>query len=357
MQRLRAAIVGAGLIATKKHIPAFSKLKSKVELAALCDLSLQAAREAASRSGVLGAYGVLSEMLEREKPDLVDICTPPQTHVRLAVEAIRRGCHVLIEKPMALAVPDCDEIIHAARQHGVKVCVAHSGLFYRPVIEARERLARGEIGDFRGMRIFLSTPTDYMTSQEGHWAHRLPGGIISETGPHAVYLSLAFINPIQEARVAAFKLLDHPWSPFDDYRIELIGDRGISSITLSYATDQWTACIDILGSRGTLRLDLEAMSLVRLRRPALKPLPIGLSMLSEAAQVVAQAFSNGIRFVTGSLAGTHDLLVERFVDCILGEGEPPVAAEEGRDTVRVMNMILDGLRERQDSGRAREDFR
>ncbi|MFN2500332.1 MAG: hypothetical protein ABR557_14730, partial [Pyrinomonadaceae bacterium] len=47
------------------------------------------------------------------------------------------------------------------------------------------------------MRIMLSTPTDYMTSREDHWAHKLPGGVIGESGPHIVYMTLAFINPIR----------------------------------------------------------------------------------------------------------------------------------------------------------------
>lgn len=346
MAKLQAAIIGAGLMAGKKHIPAFLKQKGKVKLTGLCDLNLQAAQRAANSFGIPNAYGDLSEMLSNEKPDLVDICTPPQTHAKLAVEAMKHGCHVLIEKPMASTISDCDEIVNASREYGVKVCVAHSDLFYRPFMKAKELVARGDIGDFRGMRIFLSTPTDYMTSQKDHWAHKLPGGVIGETGPHAVYMTLAFINPIRQVSVDAMKLLDYPWSQFEDYRIDLIGDRGISSVIFSYGTAQWMARLDILGTKGILMLDLEGMCIVRYRRPELRSLPVGVSLLSESAQIVWTLLSNGMRFATGRLRSTHDILLKRFVDSITNGTEPPVTMEEGREAVRVTGMIVDRLREK-----------
>ncbi|OLE51018.1 MAG: hypothetical protein AUG51_24935 [Acidobacteria bacterium 13_1_20CM_3_53_8] len=343
MPRVKAAIIGTGLIAGKKHIPAFLKHKSKVELAALCDLNQAAAQKVASKFGIPRTYSDIGEMIEQEKPDIVDICTPPQTHVKLAIEAMKRGCNVFIEKPMALTVEECDRIVDASRSAGVKVCAGHSDLFYYPFMEAREMVARGAIGEFRGMRIFLSTPTNYMTSQENHWAHKLPGGVIGETGPHIVYMTLAFINPVRRVSVDAMKILDYPWSRYDDYRINLIGDKAISSVTLSYTTDQWAARLDILGSKGILTLDLEGMYLINNRRPTLKPVPVALSLLSESGQIVQNLLSKSMKVATGRYDNTHDILIERFVDAVANGTESPVSAEEGREAVRVLNMIVKSL--------------
>ena len=345
MAKLRAAIIGTGLIAGKKHIPAFLKHKSKVELVALCDLNLEAARSVADKFGIPKIYSDISEMISQEKLDLIDICTPPQTHVRLAVEAMKRGCHVLIEKPMALTVKECDAIVEASKEYGVKVCVGHSDLFYYPFMEAKDLVTSGAIGEFRGMRIFLSTPTNYMTAHKDHWAHKLPGGVIGETGPHVVYMTLAFINPIRRVSVDAMKILDYPWSQYDDYRINRIGDRSISSVTLSYTTDQWAARLDILGSKGILTLDLEGMYLINNRRTTLKPVPVALSLLSESGQIVQNLLSKGMRVATGRYDNTHDIIVERFVDSIAQGTESPVTAEEGREAVRVLSMIVDQLNE------------
>src|SRR5436309_44852 len=163
MAKLKAAIIGTGLISRKKHIPAFWRQRSRVELVALCDMNVQAAEAIGKDFGIGKCYRDLGDLLAEQKPDLIDICTPPRTHAKLAIEAIRQGCHVLIEKPMAMTVSECDEIVNAAREHRVKVCVAHSDLFYHPFMKARQLVSEGAIGDFRGLRILLSTPTDYMT--------------------------------------------------------------------------------------------------------------------------------------------------------------------------------------------------
>jgi predicted dehydrogenase len=343
MNKIKAAIVGAGLIAGKKHIPAFLRHKNKVELVALCDLNQEGARKLAAQFNVPGVYADIGEMIEKEKPDLVDICTPPQTHVKLAIEAMDRGCHVLIEKPMALTVAECDKIVKASQRNGVKVCVGHSDLFYYPFMEARKLVEEGAIGQFRGMRIMLSTPTSYMTSQKDHWAHKLPGGVIGESGPHVVYMTLAFINPVRRVSVDAMKVMDFPWSRYDDYRINLIGDKAISSIALSYTTDQWAARLDILGEKGILALDLEGMYLINNRRPRLSPVPVALSLLSESGQIVQNLLSKGVRLAAGKYENTHDIIVGRFVDSIKNGVPSPVSAEEGREAVRVLNMIVDRL--------------
>jgi predicted dehydrogenase len=340
---LRAAIVGSGFISTKKHIPAFLRQRERVQLAAIADLNAAAASEAAARFNIPRVYTDVSEMLARERVDLVDICTPPPAHASVALQALERGCHVLIEKPMAVTTRECDQIIDAARARGAKVSVAHSDLFYPPFMRARRMVGRGAIGDFMGMRIFLSTPTDYMTSQPNHWAHKLPGGVIGESGPHAVYLTLAFINPIERVTVQASKHLAFPWSRFDDYRIELIGEKSASSIASVYTSDQWAAEVDIWGTRGMLKLDLELMSLVRHDRRDLSAGKVARSGLAESLALVKDTARTGLSVLARRYKNTHDILIEGFIDSILRDTPPPVTGEDGREAVRVMNLIAEQL--------------
>jgi predicted dehydrogenase len=344
LKKVRAAIIGSGLIARKKHIPAFQRLRNKTELVAICDLNLAAAKQVAANFRIPSTYADVGAMLVSEKPDLVDICTPPQTHTQLAVEAMRHGCHVLIEKPMALTVADCDEIVRASEEYGVKVCVGHSDLFYEPFMKARRMVANGAIGRVRGMLIFLSTPTDYMTSQSDHWAHRLPGGVIGETGPHIVYMTLAFIPHIRAVSVDALKVMnDYPWSSFEDYRINFIGDDAISSATVVYTTDEWAAKVEILGDKGFLVLDLESMNVAQYRRTELKAIPVGFSVLRESVQLLRAFVSNAIRVATRKVRSTHEIIISQFADSILSGSATPVSAEEGREAVRVLSMVVDNI--------------
>lgn len=342
MARLRAAIVGAGLIAGKKHIPAFLKCKDQVELAAICDVNLNSAQQLANRFGIPGVHGDFAAMLQKERLDVVDICTPPQTHKRLALEAMRAGAHVLVEKPMASTIAECDEMVDASHQSGRKLCVAHSTLFYYPFMKARELVKSGAIGEFRGMRVWMSTPTDYMASRQDHWAHKLPGGLIGETGPHAIYMSLAFINPVRRVTVDAFNIMGFPWCRFDDYRINLIGDKAVSSVTINYTSNQWSSRVDLFGSEGILRLDLLTY-LVQYQRTSLKPSPVALGLLKESAQILGDVAAMGLRVATRSYRSTQDIIVQRFMTSIQNGTPPPVSAEEGRDTIQVLGMIAEKL--------------
>jgi 2-alkyl-3-oxoalkanoate reductase len=348
MKPTTVAVVGTGLIATHKHLPALKKLGSRARIVGVCDVNIEAAKRVANEFGVARAFGSLDELMAAEQPDIVDICTPPRTHAKIAIDALQKGANVMIEKPMAISVEECDQIIEAARASNRKICVAHSDLFYESFMEARERVKRGDIGEFRAMRILLSTPTHYMTSRQDHWAHKLPGGVFGESGPHPTYLALAFINPIQEVKVHGQHLLkDYTWSAFEDYRIDLIGEQGVCSVTLLYTSKHWAAEVEIWGSDGCLRADLESQALVEYRRKELKAAEVGRSTLSEAAQIVATAASTGVRHALGKTRNTHDILLERFIDAVQNGTASPVSMEEGREAVRVMNLITQQLEQQQ----------
>jgi len=343
--RLKVGIVGCGAIANIRHIPAFLKLGKQVSIEAVCDKNEDLAKRVASSNGIPGAYADLSQMLAKEKLDIVDICTPPQIHAPLALEALNGNCHVVLEKPMALKTTDCDQMIEAARNHKRKLCIVHNQLFYPPVIEARKLVAAGAIGDFIGMRIFMSDPRDEMIMRKDYWVHKLPGGVIGETGPHPIYKSLAFIGKVRNVDVQAGSSLEHPWAPFDLFRIGLDGENGFSSIVISYTSNRRASTIELLGTEGALHLDLLSMLLIHQgKNTSMKPLSLATSSLGTAAQMVGGVAGNALRVLSGrgEFYG-HNTIISRFVDSVLHDDQPPVTAEEGRETTRVIEMVVEKL--------------
>ena len=89
---LKVAVVGTGLIATRKHIPAWKKNSGLAKLVALCDVNAEAGEKVRKEFDVPKAYTDLGELLATEKPDIIDICTPPKTHAPLAIQAVEAGC-------------------------------------------------------------------------------------------------------------------------------------------------------------------------------------------------------------------------------------------------------------------------
>ena len=157
-------------------------------------------------------------------------------------------------------------------------------------------------------------------------------------------MTLAFIPHIRTVDVDALKVMhDYPWSLFEDYRINLIGDDAISSATVVYTTEQWAAKVEILGATGFLILDLESMNVVHYKRAELKPAPVGFSLLKESAQLAGAFVSNSIRVATRRVRSTHEIIISQLADSILSGSEPPVSAEEGREAVRVLNMVVEDI--------------
>lgn len=340
MNKLKVVLVGCGSVAQKRHIPSFLRLKKDVSLCAVCDLKQGLARDVANRFGIPNMYSDLSKMLSNEHPDIVDVCTPPEVHASVALEAMESGCHILLEKPMASSLSDCDKMIQASRKCRVKLSVVHNQRFYPPFLRAQELVKSGAIGELTGMRILSLTNRAVYISHEDHWVHKLPGGVIGETGPHAVYLSLAFVKNVKAVDIYARKKTDYPWVFYDDYRVELEGRNMNSSIYISHASDYTAGEVDLFGTDCALRIDLQSMLLTRYNREYLKPTSVSLSSLSIAGQIAKGVMSNAFKVAFRKPMLGHDILIEKFVDSVTNDQPVPVTAEEGRETVRVMEIIV-----------------
>jgi predicted dehydrogenase len=342
----KTAVVGCGAIATNKYLPILAKLKDRVQLVGICDVNQKALSSAAERFRVPNTHSSLSELISSQRPDLVIVCTPPQTHAELAVRALEGGAHVLVEKPMALSPLDCDKMNQAATLHAKKLGIMHSQFFHPPFEQVRQAICSGKYGRFLGMKVFLATPVGAMTSQRDHWAHRLPGGVIGETGPHAVYLSLAFLDNVRDVQVCFMKQLpEYPWSIAEDIRFDLIADNGLSSVTLVYGSKQTAAELDILCTEKLLRVDLQTRICVKYDRSGLSAYTVGKSVVSSAWQGVTGIAANSIHYALSKSLDGHYVGINRFLDYVSGRATYPATGEEGKQTTVVLEMVVRRLKE------------
>jgi predicted dehydrogenase len=340
MEKVKVAVIGCGFIAKVRHIPAFKKMNRQVDLCAVCDLNESLVREMARDFGIPHAYTSTAEMFAREELDAVDICVPPQIHAPIALEAMENGCNVIMEKPMALKTADCDAMIDASAKYGLHVCTIHNQVFHPPFLKAKELVASGAIGEFTGMRLLLASPRQEFIDIADHWYHKLPGGIIGETGPHIAYMSMAFLKNISAVDIYARNVLKHPWAPFDEFRIELEGENGFSSVILSYTGNYWANLTDVIGTEAMLRIDTERMLVVRQSLQELRYAPIAGSALNTVFQEAGSVAANAVRAALGRNTLGTNLVIERFVESLIGGSPPPVTEDEGREAVRIMEMVV-----------------
>ena len=140
---LRAGVIGVGSIG-RHHVRIYKQL-DEVELVAIADID-EARRSALARRYRVAAYADYEEMLTGEKLDVVSISVPTELHRDVALAAIARGVHVLVEKPIAASVQQADEMIQAAAARGLTLTVGHVERFNPAVVELKRRLAAGELG-------------------------------------------------------------------------------------------------------------------------------------------------------------------------------------------------------------------
>src|SRR4051794_30645411 len=120
---LRFGLVGLGLATRSFHLPAIGRVDG-VEIAAGCDASAER-RSSWEKDTGTRAYSELDAMVEAERPDVVVVATPPDSHAELATRALEAGTHVFCEKPFVTTVEEADQVIAAAQAAGKQVAVHH----------------------------------------------------------------------------------------------------------------------------------------------------------------------------------------------------------------------------------------
>ena len=335
----KAGIIGCGRISSK-HIAPLRRLAG-VEIVGVCDLDEGRAQEAAQRFGIRRAYRDAATMLREGRPDVVHVLTPPQSHKEVAIQAMEAGCHVLVEKPMALNLKEADEMIAAARRHRVTLGVCHNHLFDPALLKAREHVAGGRIGEviavetfwgiFPGRRedLFRSTP----------WVHELPGGFFHESVPHPVYLLLAFLKTCRVISAVSKKTTESCPLPLSDLRVLMEGESGVGSLHLSLGANPHLRFLRIYGTAMTIHVDVTNNTVVRLRTSGLGKLSKALVNLDQSLQLLATTLSNAVQVLSGGRNLGHAVLIKRYYDSIRNGTEPPVTGEEGRAVVAILDQV------------------
>lgn len=338
---MRGGLVGCGAIANRSHMPVWRSLKN-VEIAALCDPNEDAMRSTARRFSVPGSYRELTHMLQKENLDFIDICTPQATHLELAIQSMEAGLHVFIEKPMGMTLSEADEIVSASRKYNVKLCVCHNMLFSTVVQEARSLIADGAIGDLTAVEIEALDRRAGKLSERSHWYHSLPGGIFGEYLPHPVYLQSAFLGKINNVTATARKFSGFDWVTADHLNVLFEGEHGVGALTMSFNSPRFSFKTRIIGTEGLLELDHCSLTIIRGKHRGARFPELILEKLNLSCQMMIGAASSALWSLTGRrfYKEGHKRLIPQFVNSIREDLEPPVTGEDGRETIRVIEEIL-----------------
>ena len=337
---LKGALVGCGRVAGLSHMPAWRSLRD-AEIVAVCDKKEELAKETAVNWNVPKSYGELSEMLQKEKLDFVDICAPPQTHLPLAIEAMEAGLHVIMEKPIALSLSEADEIVSVSKNKGVKLCVIHNQLFYPVIQKARSLIKDGAIGEVLSVEAEKLIPRESSLAQQNHWFHGMPGGALNEFSPHLIYVTTSFIDRISAVKAIARKRSEYQWVKADELIVSLDGEKGNGYFFLSCNSPRFSSTYKIIGTEATLYLDMTALTITRSRAWGYGSHKVLLNQMRMSTELLISSVSSAFRLMLGRryYRYGHQAVIRKFVGSIKDGSEPPVSAEDGREVVRVLDEI------------------
>ena len=255
MQRkVKLGVIGAGAFSVG-HLDGID-LADNCETIAICDIDLKKAQEKAERFHIPFVYTDYHELLKREDIEAVTVPLPDQLHRQISVDALKAGKHVLCEKPMALNMEDCQEMIAAARESGKILMVGQIGRYTPCFNKAIEILESGEIGEL----FFVESEYAHDYSRiggTGGWRvtperHPVIGG-----GCHAVDLVRRIAgNPMEVFAYSNHKILTD-W-PVDDCTIAVLKfpNNVVGKVMTSVGCKRkYTMRTVIYGSKGTLIVD------------------------------------------------------------------------------------------------------
>ncbi len=150
---IRVAVVGTGNI-SQSHIAGYLQFPNLCKIVALVDIVPQKAAEKAQRYQLdCEVFDDHQKILHRDDIDLIDICTPPYVHAQIAINALNSGKNVLVEKPMAASLEECDQMIEVARVSGKLLSVIAQNRFRTPIANLKKVLDEGLAGPVKHVQV------------------------------------------------------------------------------------------------------------------------------------------------------------------------------------------------------------
>ena len=237
--KLRAGIVGAGNVC-ELHVAAVKELAPEVELVGVTDGDVD--------SLIAGGANVIHVMM------------PPATRANIALHALEKGCHVLIESPLAENVADAVAIGQLAAKKRLVATVDRSLLYDPQVKRTLDAVRAGAIGEVVSVDILRGS--EYPTYEGGPlppW-YREAGYPFRDLGVHGLYLVQEVLGPIEDVEAEWRSIGGDPNLAFDEWRARVRCKRGLGELQLTWNVKPTQSQMIIHGTRGMLRVDLLARS-------------------------------------------------------------------------------------------------
>jgi len=318
MKTLKWGLIGCGDIAQRRVAPALRDLPN-CELVAVTRSRSNLAESFANQFGAKKWYTTWQDLLADRDIDAVYIATPVHLHAAQTISAAEAGKHVLCEKPMAMNVKECNEMIAACRTNNVKLGVAYYRHFYPVVERIKTVINSGEIGKPVLVQICAFEWFDPEPNHPRYWLLKKElagGGPMMDFGCHRVELLVNVFGPVKHVTsIVSNVVFDRE---VEDTAVALIqfesGPCAVLSVT--HAVSEPRDTLNVVGTHGSITIPVLNLGGMRIK-----------SRTGERAESHPPA------------TNVHQPLIEDFVDAVLGGRELRVSGEIGRVVAGIEEAI------------------
>lgn len=255
--KLRIGIIGLGII-SDAHIEGAASVADIASISAVCDIDETKAQAVAARFGA-AVYSDYRRLLDEADVDLVDIILPHNLHYPVALYALERGKHVLLEKPLTIDPAEGWALIEKAGEMGVKFSVAENTRFVKAYLEAEKLLRENALGDIYQIRTLIAGSEVERLKNPHPWKAKRAGsggGVLMDAAPHTFYLIKWLFGEV--AHLNAFHSQLVSVSEVEDNALvigQLSSGAGFMTQFTFTAESPWTERLEIYGTTGALIID------------------------------------------------------------------------------------------------------
>ena len=352
MGKLRTGLIGCGKVG-HFHAHALKNIPES-EFTAVCSRNINKARLFAEQYGVK-AYSDPEEMIADSGIQSVSICTPHPAHAEAAVKAARAGAHVLVEKPLASSLEDCNAMIEAAEENHVVLGTMCQRRFYSPCQRIKKAIDDGKIGkpvlgtvNMLGWRDEAYYQSD---SWRGTWKGE-GGGVLVNQAPHQLDLLQWYMGPIDEL-YGYWSNLNHPYIEVEDTAIAVIKFKngGIGNIVVSNSMNPALyGKVHIHGENGAsvgVQTDGGAMFIAGMTGITEPPVNDLWTVKGEEnmLDVWRKEDSDFFNRIDPTMY-YHERQIEDFLKSVMNGTKPLIDGVEGKKTVEIFTAIYRSNRDR-----------
>ncbi|RED96632.1 Gfo/Idh/MocA family protein [Marinoscillum furvescens] len=327
---VKFGIVGCGRIAFRhaKHISNLGKL------VAACDVDENRAETLTDKYGGR-AYGSYEEMLDAcGEIDVISVCSPNGLHSEHSITALKRGFHVLCEKPMAISVQDCGEMIKAAEKANKRLFIVKQNRFNPAIAEVKRLVDEGKLGRILSVQLncFWNRNFDYYRNSEWKGTKTLDGGTLYTQFSHFIDLLYWIVGDVKEVRAITGNFIHQDIIDFEDSGVVLLeffsGTIGTVNYTVNSYEKNMEGSLTLFGEKGTVKVGGQYLN--KLEYQNIENYTIG--ELSEGNP------ANEYGDYQGSMSN-HNQVYENVISVLTDSGEIATNGFEGLKTVEIIDKI------------------